>query len=239
MRLIKIIVMEYRYYSVKPQAFVQLASEIWPSAKFQPTMTHAFIKLLAEKKKLLRNYTQNIDGLETAAGVSEDLMVECHGHFRTGRCIVCKTVADMDAVRDKIWQQEVPKCKKCDGFVKPDIVFFGEQLPLIFHRKLPLDLKATDCCLIIGTSLQVPPVAYIPEQVQCPRILLNMEKVGDIGQKRGDLFHKGPCDDTVVKLAEHLGWDKELFELYEGARKSPENNKEDKKEENIQSNKAN
>lgn len=49
-----------------------LASEIWPG-RHLPTLTHAFLKVLDDKGLLLRNYTQNIDGLEVIAGVKEEV----------------------------------------------------------------------------------------------------------------------------------------------------------------------
>jgi NAD-dependent SIR2 family protein deacetylase len=53
-----------------------LASEIWPG-RHLPTLTHAFLKVLDDKGLLLRNYTQNIDGLEVIAGVKEEVRLLC------------------------------------------------------------------------------------------------------------------------------------------------------------------
>jgi NAD-dependent SIR2 family protein deacetylase len=57
---------------------------------FKPTPTHEFLALLARKGKLLRNYTQNIDCLETRAGVPADKLLQCHGCFATASCVVCR-----------------------------------------------------------------------------------------------------------------------------------------------------
>ena len=51
---------------------------------------HFFLRLLQEKKLLLRLYTQNIDNLETVAGIRSDKLIEAHGSFRTATCIKCK-----------------------------------------------------------------------------------------------------------------------------------------------------
>ena len=92
--------------------------------------------------------------------------MECHGHFRTASCIRCHTQADsIQAVqRTIVEQQQVPYCAVpgCGGKIKPDIVFFGEGLPSRFHQLLPRDTAEVDCCLILGTSLQVAPVSSIP-----------------------------------------------------------------------------
>lgn len=161
-----------------------------------------------------------------------DKLVECHGHFRTASCTRCgKQARDMEAVKLAIVEEgSVPLCEFCKiGYVKPDIVFFGEGLPDRFHRLMPGDLKSADCCLVLGTSLLVAPVSAIPELVPrgCKRVLLNRELVGSFqspkqSQRRAqrsklqyhDLVHLGDCDDSIRKLAHMLGWLEELEELH-------------------------
>lgn len=209
------------YTEVTPQPFVQLAADLWPSIGTggpQPTLTHSFVALLHRKRRLLRNYSQNIDGLEHAAGIPPDRLVECHGHFRTASCTACRRPADIERVRASIvHDRQVPTCGRCGSYVKPDIVFFGEQLPPVFHQTLPRDLTQADLCLVLGTSLQVPPVARIPDLVRCKRVLINREPAGTIDSERRpdrDLFCGGDCDATVAKLAAALGWEEELRELH-------------------------
>jgi NAD-dependent SIR2 family protein deacetylase len=121
-----------------------------------PTYSHVFVAKLARDKKLLRNYSQNIDGLEVLAGMSADDLVECHGHFRSSSCVSCYTQANHELVVESIIEKGEPAtCHVCDSFVKPDIVFFGEGLPARFHRLLQPDLEKADLCIVIGTSLQV------------------------------------------------------------------------------------
>lgn len=207
------------YCHHSPQPFIQLAAELWPSEQDGPlpTLTHSFVALLEDKQqRLLRLYTQNIDGLEQQAGLSpNDKLVECHGHFRTARCTHCRIVADMNVVRQSIQRNlKVPLCAHCQHYVKPDIVFFGEQLPPRFHQLLPSDLVQADLLLVLGTSLQVPPVALIPDSVHCHRrILVNRELVGSFGAK--DIFLQGDCDTTIQDLAERLGWLEDLHRHHE------------------------
>lgn len=79
-------VFDIDYFRTRPEPFHMLAREMWPG-KFAPTDAHAFIRLLADEGKLLRCYTQNIDGLERLAGVPPDKLVECHGTFATAHAI--------------------------------------------------------------------------------------------------------------------------------------------------------
>jgi len=220
-------VFDISFYKRNPSPFVSLASELWPGLKYSPTITHAFIALLERKGLLLRNYTQNIDGLEVMAGVTDDKLVECHGHFRTASCINCGTPYDGDICRQTILdEQRAPHCHtpRCKGLVKPDIVFFGESLPTRFSKLLHKDLKNTDLLLVMGTSLMVTPVSLIPEMVDktCNRVLFNREVVGDFEiplsishWNKRDVIEEGDCDTIVKRLCQLLGWHDELLTLHE------------------------
>lgn len=84
------------------------------------------------------------------------------------------------------------------GLVKPDIVFFGEGLPHRFFAQL-IDLKKADLLLIMGTSLQVQPFASLIDHVsaECPRVLLNLERVGEIaGLLSGGSAHPSLLNET-------------------------------------------
>lgn len=109
----------------------------------------------------------------------------------------------------------MPRCK-CGGLVKPDIVFFGEGLPMEFSRN-SYAMAEADLVLVIGTSLTVYPFAALPDLVRpkTPRVLFNREKVGEIGSRADDVLELGPCDLGIQKLAEELGWLDELNELWE------------------------
>jgi len=201
-------IFEVNYYRKKPGAFVSLAHELWPGIQFQPTLTHHFLNMLADNGLLLRIYSQNIDGLEFLAGIPDDKLVECHGHFRTASCIDCHKAADAEQVKKNIVvDRKAPKCKYCGGNVKPDIVFFGEQLPDRFHRLLKKDIPKADLLLVMGTSLKVAPVSMIPNMVQCNKVLFNRDKVMKIRKGR-DMFVPGDCDENVQKLIDLLGWTK-------------------------------
>ena len=62
---------------------------------------------------------------------------------------------------------------ECNGVIKPDIVFFGESLPKLFHRKMTDDKDDVDLLIVMGSSLKVGPVNDIPDAIgdDVPRIL--------------------------------------------------------------------
>ncbi|KAL3921770.1 MAG: hypothetical protein SGILL_002571 [Bacillariaceae sp.] len=207
-------IFDISFYRETPQPFVTLAKELWPGIQFSPTLTHSFLKLLSDKGLLLRLYTQNIDGLEFLAGIPEEQLVECHGHFRTAACIECKTTTDSNRVKETIVVEgETPLCMRCEGNVKPDIVFFGESLPDRFHHLLQKDLPKADLLLVMGTSLQVAPVSHIPSMVSCNKVLFNRDLVMKI-RKGSDMFVSGNCDESVQSLCDLLGWGEALLEAH-------------------------
>ena len=102
----------------------------------QPTPTHYFLTLLHAHSSLLRIFSQNIDTLDTLAGLPADLIVEAHGSFASSHCLQCRTeVSSEHVLRSGVRTGEVVRCQ-CGGLVKPDIVFFGEGLPDRFFERM-------------------------------------------------------------------------------------------------------
>lgn len=205
-------VFDISYFRQNPDPFYVLAKELYPG-NYAPTVSHVFIALLAKKGLLRMLFTQNIDCLERQAGVPGELIVEAHGSFATQRCIECKKAFPDDAMREHVLRGQVPRCadKKCDGLVKPDIVFFGEALPESFYSNRHVPGQA-DMAFVMGTSLTVHPFAGLPDLVgeDCPRVLFNMERVGSLGAQTDDVLVLGDCDSGVRALAGALGWADEL-----------------------------
>lgn len=77
----------------------------------QYSPTHAFLTVLQSQKKLLTNYTQNIDGLEKAAGICNDNLVQCHGTWETATCLTCGKQISAKKYLPVIRNQDIPLCK--------------------------------------------------------------------------------------------------------------------------------
>ena len=156
-------IFEINYFKERPSAFYHLARELFPGT-FAPTPTHYFIKLLHEKGLLLRCFTQNIDSLETLAGLPEDKMVAAHGNFDSAHCVETGKEVPTAEVKEAImageegWQA---MRERHGGLVKPDIVFFGEALPPRFSEMLRQDMPKCDLLIVMGTSLAVQPFASL------------------------------------------------------------------------------
>jgi len=95
-----------------PSIFYSVARDILPTTeRFTPT--HAFIKLLQDKGKLLTNYSQNIDNIEGVAGVKPEKLIQCHGSFATASCTKCGAKVPGEAIFPDIRAGRIPKCKRC------------------------------------------------------------------------------------------------------------------------------
>ena len=134
------------------------------------------------------------------------------------------------------------RAKRVMAWSSPTLSFLVKTCHTPFIHVCQKMYDTADLLLVMGTSLLVAPVSMIPDMVQCQRVLLNRECVGNFDAKRGDVVFEGDCDDAVYMLAKELGWEKELLELNEktriGERKdntnvSDDNEKKKKKEEEV------
>ncbi|GFH21624.1 deacetylase sirtuin-type domain-containing protein, partial [Haematococcus lacustris] len=128
------------FFRSNPRPFTQLAAELLPG-HFTPTPTHYFLALLHRKGLLLRCFTQNIDSLESVAGLPAEAVVAAHGNFDSASCIDCGRPHPIDWVKAQLLAGNISHCSLCGSLVKPDIVFFGEALPQRFHQLRRQDLQ--------------------------------------------------------------------------------------------------
>ncbi|MFA5805070.1 MAG: NAD-dependent deacylase [Melioribacteraceae bacterium] len=124
--------------------------------KAQPNPGHAAIAEL-EKYYDVTVVTQNIDNLHRRSGSTK--IFELHGNIERNFCIECHTFYNSP---DLETTNTVPKCKKCGGLVRPDVVWFGEMLPQDEFSGGEKAAEWSDICFVVGTSAVVYPAAHIP-----------------------------------------------------------------------------
>ncbi|KAK6204446.1 DHS-like NAD/FAD-binding domain-containing protein [Scheffersomyces amazonensis] len=207
------LVFDITEFKKNPEIFYSVAHLILPpSGKY--SVLHGFIKLLQDKHSLLRNYTQNIDNLESYAGIKSDKLIQCHGSFGSATCLTCQNQFAGAKIFNHIKHKQVPRCSSCwkdtheapmnYGVIKPNITFFGEDLPQRFYKCIENDRKKCDLVIVIGTSLKVEPVGSIIDRTprKVPRILINKEP---LPQRDFNLTLLGSCDDIVSIICSLLG----------------------------------
>ncbi|XP_013857258.1 NAD-dependent protein deacetylase sirtuin-3, mitochondrial [Austrofundulus limnaeus] len=216
-------IFEIEFFHRDPTPFFTLARELYPG-NYKPNLTHYFVCLLHKKGQLLRMYTQNIDGLERLAGIPPEMLVEAHGTFATATCTSCLRKYNGEDLHPAVMTGTVPKCPTCKGVIKPDIVFFGEELPPRFFKYLT-DFPIADLLIVMGTSLEVEPFASLAGSVRSsvPRLLINKNLVGPFawGPRPQDVVQLGDVVSGVQALVDALGWNQDLNTLMAtGAEKS-------------------
>ena len=131
-----------------------------------PSSSHLFVRELERRAKLQRNYTQNVDALEVAAGIER--AVYCHGSVAVARCIACRTSVPCDDLQPELTAAShvpPPRCAKCAhplNLLKPDAAFAGEARDETPELRLREDLAAADLLLVLGSALEAEPLRSIP-----------------------------------------------------------------------------
>ena len=124
----------------------------------EPNPAHQALARLQQERLLLGVITQNIDGLHVRAGSQT---WEVHGHLRTCRCLGCGGQHDFSfLVHQFEGGQNPPRCA-CGGLLRPDVVLFGDMLGADFEIATKV-LSGCQLLLVVGSSLQVYPVAALP-----------------------------------------------------------------------------
>lgn len=130
------------------------------TAEAKPNPAHYALARLEAQGILKAVITQNIDDLHTQAGSRR--VLELHGNLRTATCIRCgKKVASEPIVRRFLEEDWLPTCE-CGGAIKPDVVLFGEMLPVDVFMAADAEARACDVMLVAGSSLEVYPAADLP-----------------------------------------------------------------------------
>jgi NAD-dependent deacetylase len=128
----------------------------------RPNGAHRALAELERRGRLDAVVTQNIDGLHAAAGTAAP--IEVHGSIATASCLDCGARHPLADVRARLERdaEGIPRCD-CGRPLKPDVVLFGELLPEAAIERAYELAAGTDLLLCVGSSLEVWPVAELPQ----------------------------------------------------------------------------
>lgn len=149
-------------FNRNPQAFYDW---IHPFANVmvgaEPNLAHHALAQMEACGLINGLITQNIDMLHGKAGSKN--VYEVHGHLREATCVSCFSVFPAKAHLDLfISSGAIPRCDLCGGVLKPNLILFGEQLPVDVMNKARKLAASCDLMLVAGSSLQTAPAGDLP-----------------------------------------------------------------------------
>jgi len=170
----------------------------------KPTAAHRFFARLEEQGKLAGIVTQNIDALHQKAGSGR--VLEIHGSIWKSHCTGCGKGYSYEESARKVESEGVPLCDSCRGVLKPDVVFFGEN---VMHFDACQELAArADLLFVVGSSLVVTPAAWLPSLCSGSIVVVNRGEISRtyLPSSRVALHVEEDIDTFFTALAEKLGF---------------------------------
>jgi NAD-dependent deacetylase len=150
----------FRRDPVKVWEFYAARFEVLTRA--EPNAGHLALAELERLGLVRAVVTQNIDGLHERAG-SRDV-IEVHGSIRTAGCLECGERVSLEKVVAALSEHPAPPCPRCGSILKPDVVMFGELLPAAAMERASELARQAGVLLVVGSSLEVYPVAGLPDE---------------------------------------------------------------------------
>ncbi|MBD3291082.1 NAD-dependent protein deacylase [candidate division KSB1 bacterium] len=163
----------------------------------KPNRAHKAIAELEKRSFVKAVITQNIDNFHQEAGSRN--VIEFHGTYRRLICLRCKR---RFSYREKILNTLPPRCKTCDGLLKPDFVFFSEPIPEDASKRSFQEAEIADLFLVIGTTGEIQPASSIPvlaKQNGAKIIEINV-KESNFTNEIVDVFLQGKATEMMDKL---------------------------------------
>jgi NAD-dependent SIR2 family protein deacetylase len=221
---------QHRDFVTEPKARVRYWARStlgWPRFRaFEPNASHRALARLEAQGVVTALVTQNVDRLHTKAGHRG--VLELHGSLHLVRCLSCGSTSSRDGLQARLlqanpsassWSYElapdgdaelpdaaleafaVPGCLKCGGVLKPDVVFFGDNVPPRRVQAAFTQLRACDAMLVVGSSLHVWSgyrFVLAAAEANMPIAIVNL------GETRGDAHASLRVDGRAAEVLEGL-----------------------------------
>lgn len=160
-------IISHSFFEAHPEEFYDFYRRKLCYPKARPNKAHRALVRLEKQGKLKATITQNIDNLHQMAG--SKTTIELHGSVFRNYCVDCGEKYDLNFV---LKGKGVPRCTKCGGIVRPDVVLYEEHLE---HENIDNAVKAikkADLLIIGGTSLTVYPAATFAQFLKSDRVVI-------------------------------------------------------------------
>lgn len=173
------------FFDANPVEFYRFYREKLIIKNIEPNTAHFQLAKMEEKGKLKAVVTQNIDGLHQKAGSKN--VFELHGSTLRNFCMDCGAEYGIDFIAEsENSPDKLPRCEKCGGLVKPDVVLYEESLDQNVINGAVNAIKNADTLIIGGTALVVYPAAGLIDYFRGKNIVL-INKSATAGDARANL----------------------------------------------------
>lgn len=187
-------IISHSFFEENPEEFYRFYKDKMLVLDAQPNAAHKKLAELEQAGKLKAVVTQNIDGLHQKAG--SKVVYELHGSTLRNYCTRCGAFYDAQFVKDS---KGIPRCPKCGGIIKPDVVLYEEGLDDHVIRESIRAIMNADVLIIGGTSLVVYPAAGLIDYFRGRKlVLINKSSTGR--ETRADLVITDPIGEVFSQI---------------------------------------
>ncbi|MCX4305894.1 MAG: NAD-dependent protein deacylase [Acetatifactor sp.] len=187
-------ILSHTFYRRNPGEFYRFYRNKMLFTDANPNAAHKKLAELEQAGKLRAVITQNIDGLHQAAG--NKTVLELHGSVLRNYCESCGQFHDISYILET---EGVPKCQKCGGPVKPDVVLYEEGLDQKTINAAVRYIHEADVLIIGGTSLAVYPAAGLIDYFKGDQLVV-INKAPTPRDAHADLLIQAPIGEVFSQL---------------------------------------
>ena len=187
-------IVSHSFFVQNPEGFYEFYKEKMMFLDAKPNAAHRKLAELEAAGKLTAVITQNIDGLHQAAGSKN--VLELHGSIHRNYCMKCGAACDTELVRKS---SGVPRCEKCGGMIKPDVVLYEESLNEKVLDGAIRSIAAADLLIVGGTSLAVYPAAGLLQYFRGDALVL-INKGATPMDNNADLLIQQPIGQVLGSI---------------------------------------
>ena len=189
----------YRYTRQSWEVIREIFYDLF--GKVRPNAAHYALAELEANNMLSSVITQNVDNLHYDAG--SKIVHEFHGSLKNLVCLKCRAKYKISQIDLNVLP---PVCKKCDGILKPDVIFFGEAIPEPAKTNSFKEAEKADCFILIGTTGIVAPANMIP-----PAAKSNGAKIIEINPCMSE--YTGSVTDVFLEEKASIAMEKLMEEI--------------------------
>lgn len=197
------VLLSHSFFVDRPELFFRYYKEKLVFLDAKPNGAHVALAKLEKAGLLSAVITQNVDGLHQMAGSVN--VLELHGSNYRQYCVSCGARYTLEYIFDlEKCIGAVPKCEKCGGIVRPDVVLYEESLNEEVIEAATVAIASADCLIVGGTSLIVYPAAGLLQYFKGNKVVL-INKSETSYDSQADVVIRESIGAVLSNVIEQLG----------------------------------